>query len=27
MINGHKYRFNSDSYALTGWQDIDGKWY
>jgi len=27
IINGHKYRFNSDGYALTGWQEIDGKWY
>ena len=27
IINGHKYRFNSDGYALTGWQDIDGKCY
>lgn len=27
MINGHKYRFNSDDYALTGWQVIEGKWY
>ena len=27
VINGHKYRFNSDGYALTGWQEIDDKWY
>ena len=27
IINGHKYRFNLDGYALTGWQEIDGKWY
>ena len=27
IINGHKYRFNSDGYALTGWQEIEGKWY
>ena len=27
IINGHKYRFNSDGYALTGWQEIDGKWF
>lgn len=27
IINGHKYRFNSDGYALTRWQEIDGKWY
>ena len=27
IINGHKYRFNADGYALTGWQDIDGEWY
>ncbi|WP_367567193.1 N-acetylmuramoyl-L-alanine amidase [Lacrimispora sp.] len=25
IINGHRYRFNSDGYALTGWQVIDGK--
>ena len=27
IINGHKYRFNKDGYALTNWQEIDGKWY
>lgn len=27
IINGHKYRFNSDGYALTGWQEIAGSWY
>ena len=27
VINGHKYRFNSDGYALTGWHEIDGEWY
>lgn len=27
IINGHKYRFNTDGYALTSWQEIDGKWY
>ncbi len=27
IINGHKYRFNQDGYALTNWQQIDGKWY
>lgn len=27
VINGHKYRFNSDGYALTSWNEIDGKWY
>ncbi len=25
IINRHKYRFNPDGYALTGWQVIDGK--
>lgn len=25
IINGHKYYFNPDGYALTGWQVIDGK--
>jgi hypothetical protein len=27
IINGHKYRFNPDGYALTGWHEIDGEWY
>lgn len=27
IINGHKYRFNQDGYALTDWHEIDGKWY
>ena len=27
VIDGHKYRFNSDGYALTGWHEIDGDWY
>lgn len=27
VINGHKYYFNPDGYALTGWQVIDGKDY
>lgn len=27
IINSHKYRFNSDGYAVTGWQVIDGEWY
>jgi glucan-binding YG repeat protein len=27
IINGHKYRFNLDGYALIGWQEIDGKYY
>lgn len=27
VINGHKYRFNQDGYALTDWHEIDGKWY
>lgn len=26
-INGHRYRFNADGYALTGWHEIDGAWY
>lgn len=27
VINGHKYYFNPDGYAVTNWQVIDGKWY
>lgn len=27
VINGHRYRFNQDGYALTDWHEIDGKWY
>lgn len=27
IINGHKYYFNPDGYALTGWQEIDCEWY
>ncbi len=27
IINSHKYYFNEGGYALTGWQEIDGKWY
>jgi len=27
IINGHKYRFNPDGYALMGWQVIDSKDY
>lgn len=27
IINGHKYYFNPDGYALTGWHVIDGKDY
>ncbi len=27
VINGHKYYFNDDGYALTQWHEIDGKWY
>lgn len=27
VINGHKYRFNQDGYALTDWQQIGDKWY
>lgn len=26
-INGHRYYFNQEGYALTGWQVIDGKKY
>lgn len=26
-INGDCYGFGSDTYMLTGWQQIDGKWY
>lgn len=26
-INNHKYYFGKDGYALTGWQEIEGKWY
>ncbi len=25
IINGHKYYFNPDGYAVTGWQVIDGR--
>lgn len=27
IINGHKYYFNPDGYAVTDWQEIGGKWY
>ena len=27
VINGHKYYFNQDGYAVTDWQEIDEKWY
>lgn len=27
VINGHKYYFNQDGYALRGWQLIGDKWY
>lgn len=27
VINQHKYYFNNDGYAVTGWQEIDDKWY
>lgn len=27
VINCHKYYFNADGYAVTNWQEIDGKWY
>lgn len=26
-INHHRYYFNADGYALTGWQEVGGKWY
>jgi len=26
-INHHRYYFNTDGYAVTGWQEIAGKWY
>ena len=26
-INGHRYYFNPDGYAVTNWQEIDGNWY
>lgn len=27
IINGHKYYFNADGYAVTDWQQIGGNWY
>ena len=27
VINGHKYYFNQDGYAVTGWQEIGSRWY
>ena len=27
VINGHKYYFNPHGYAVTGWQELDSKWY
>jgi hypothetical protein len=27
VIGSHKYYFNKDGYALTNWQELDGKWY
>ncbi len=27
IINGHKYYFNTEEYALISWQEIDGKRY
>ena len=27
IINGHKYYFNQDGYAVTDWQRINGKWH
>lgn len=27
VINGHRYYFNQDGYAVTNWQQIGGKWY
>lgn len=26
-INGHRYYFNKDGYAVTNWQQIDGLWF
>lgn len=26
-INGHRYYFNPDGYAVTNWQEIGGEWY
>lgn len=26
-INHHRYYFNNDGYAVTDWNEIDGKWY
>lgn len=26
-INGHRYYFNPDGYAVTNWQEIGGRWY
>lgn len=26
-INHHKYYFDADGFAVTGWRQIDGKWY
>lgn len=26
-INGHRYYFNVEGYAVTGWQQIAGEWY
>ncbi len=26
-INGNRYYFGPDGYAMTGWQEIDGEWY
>lgn len=27
VLNSHKYYFNADGYAVTNWQQIDGRWY
>lgn len=27
VINKHKYYFDNEGYAVTGWQKIDGNWY
>ena len=27
IINGHKYYFSQDGYAVTDWQRINGKWH
>ena len=27
VINGHRYYFNAEGYAVIDWQEIDGRWY